>query len=105
MHPASQRAKRRNTVVGGVPSGDFRRIEGLGCHATPTHQHTADAKQARAEEHEAAGLRLAGIGTGAVHLHLGMTYAKLNDKTDAQAQLKKVMALAPNGKVGKVVDR
>jgi tetratricopeptide (TPR) repeat protein len=36
-----------------------------------------------------------------IHLHLGLTYSKLNDKTDAIAQLKKAQALAPNGKVGK----
>jgi tetratricopeptide (TPR) repeat protein len=36
-----------------------------------------------------------------IHLHLGMTYSALNDKTDAIAQLKKAQALAPNGKVGK----
>jgi len=36
-----------------------------------------------------------------IHLHLGLTYSKLNDKTDAVAQLKKAEALAPNGKVGK----
>jgi tetratricopeptide (TPR) repeat protein len=36
-----------------------------------------------------------------IHLHLGLTYDKLNDKADAIAQLKKAVALAPNGKVGK----
>jgi tetratricopeptide (TPR) repeat protein len=36
-----------------------------------------------------------------IHLHLGLTYSELNDKTDAIAQLKKAQALAPNGKVGK----
>jgi tetratricopeptide (TPR) repeat protein len=36
-----------------------------------------------------------------IHLHLGLTYSKLNDKTDAIAQLKKAASLAPNGKVGK----
>lgn len=36
-----------------------------------------------------------------IHLHLGLTYDKLNDKTDAIAQLKKAAALAPNGKIGK----
>jgi hypothetical protein len=30
-----------------------------------------------------------------------MTYAKLNDKADAQLHLKKAAALAPNTKVGK----
>jgi hypothetical protein len=73
----------------------------LRCYA-PAEEHAGGANQTAAEEHEAAGLRFAGIGAGAVHLRLGMTYAKLNDKTDAQAQLKKAMALAPNGKVGKV---
>jgi tetratricopeptide (TPR) repeat protein len=36
-----------------------------------------------------------------IHLHLGLTYSELNDKTDAIAQLKRAQALAPNGKVGK----
>ena len=36
-----------------------------------------------------------------IHLHLGLTYNELNDKTDAIAQLKKAQALAPNSKVGK----
>jgi hypothetical protein len=36
-----------------------------------------------------------------MHFHLGMTYIKLNDKTDAQLHLKKAAALAPASKVGK----
>jgi Flp pilus assembly protein TadD len=36
-----------------------------------------------------------------MHFHLGMVYAKLNDKSDAQVQLKKATALAPTTKVGK----
>ena len=35
-----------------------------------------------------------------MHLHLGMTYAKLNDKPDAQLHLKKAVALAPNSRAG-----
>jgi Flp pilus assembly protein TadD len=35
-----------------------------------------------------------------MHLHLGMTYAKLNDKSDAATHLKKATALAPNTKTG-----
>jgi tetratricopeptide (TPR) repeat protein len=36
-----------------------------------------------------------------IHLHLGMTYSKLNDKADAQLHLKKAAALAPTTSVGK----
>jgi tetratricopeptide (TPR) repeat protein len=36
-----------------------------------------------------------------LHYHLGMTYLKLSDKTNAQAQLKKAAALDPTGKTGK----
>jgi Flp pilus assembly protein TadD len=36
-----------------------------------------------------------------MHLHLGMTYAKLNDKSDAQVHLKKAETLAPNSKIEK----
>jgi tetratricopeptide (TPR) repeat protein len=36
-----------------------------------------------------------------IHYHLGMTYIKMNDKADAQLHLKKAVALAPTGKVGK----
>jgi Flp pilus assembly protein TadD len=35
-----------------------------------------------------------------MHLHLGMTYAKLNRTGDAVPQLKKAESLDPNGKVG-----
>jgi cellulose synthase operon protein C len=35
-----------------------------------------------------------------MHFHLGMTYAKLNDKSDAQIHLKKAATLAPNTKTG-----
>jgi len=35
-----------------------------------------------------------------VHYHLGMTYLKLNDKSDAKVQLAKAVALAPAGQVG-----
>jgi Flp pilus assembly protein TadD len=35
-----------------------------------------------------------------MHYHLGMTYAKLNDKSDAETHLKKAAALAPNTKTG-----
>jgi tetratricopeptide (TPR) repeat protein len=36
-----------------------------------------------------------------MHFHLGMTYAKLNDKTEAQEQLKKAASLDPKGRVGR----
>jgi Flp pilus assembly protein TadD len=36
-----------------------------------------------------------------IHYHLGMTYSKLNDKTNAQLHLKKAQTLAPNSKTGK----
>jgi tetratricopeptide (TPR) repeat protein len=36
-----------------------------------------------------------------IHLHLGLTYSKLNDKSNAELHLKKAAALAPNSKVGK----
>jgi tetratricopeptide (TPR) repeat protein len=31
-----------------------------------------------------------------IHYHLGMTYSKLNDKTNAELHLKKAVSLAPN---------
>jgi tetratricopeptide (TPR) repeat protein len=36
-----------------------------------------------------------------MHFHLGMTYSKLNNKTQAQLHLKKAAALEPNSKTGK----
>ena len=36
-----------------------------------------------------------------IHYHLGMTYTKLNDKTNAALNLKKAVALAPDSKSGK----
>jgi hypothetical protein len=36
-----------------------------------------------------------------MHLHLGMTYGKLNDKSDAVLHLKKAAALAPNSKTSR----
>ena len=39
--------------------------------------------------------------SASIHLHLGLTYEKLDDKTDAIVQLKKAAALAPNSKAGK----
>lgn len=36
-----------------------------------------------------------------IHYHLGMTYSKLGDKTDAAAQLKKASDLAPNTQTAK----
>jgi Tfp pilus assembly protein PilF len=36
-----------------------------------------------------------------MHLHLGMTYSKLNDKANAQLHLKKAAALEPNSRTGK----
>jgi len=37
----------------------------------------------------------------AMHFHLGMTYVKMNDKTNATPHLKRAMALEPTSKVGK----
>jgi Flp pilus assembly protein TadD len=37
-----------------------------------------------------------------INLHLGMTDAMLNDKSDAQVHLKKAISIAPNSKTGKV---
>jgi hypothetical protein len=36
-----------------------------------------------------------------MNLHLGMTDAMLNDKSDAQVHLKKAISLDPNSKTGK----
>jgi tetratricopeptide (TPR) repeat protein len=36
-----------------------------------------------------------------IHLHLGMTYDKLNDKPNALLHLKKAVAIAPDSKAGK----
>jgi tetratricopeptide (TPR) repeat protein len=36
-----------------------------------------------------------------MHLHLGMTYSKMNDKSDAVLHLKKAAALAPNSKTSR----
>jgi tetratricopeptide (TPR) repeat protein len=36
-----------------------------------------------------------------MHLHLGMTYIKMDRKADAVLQLKKAVAIDPNGKAGK----
>ena len=40
-------------------------------------------------------------GNASVHYHLGMTYAKLGNKTDAATQLKKAAELAPETQTGK----
>jgi tetratricopeptide (TPR) repeat protein len=39
--------------------------------------------------------------SASMHLHLGMTYVKLNDKADALTHLKKATALDPSSKAGK----
>jgi len=40
-------------------------------------------------------------GNASIHYHLGMTYSKLNRKSDAQAQFGKAISLAPNSQVMK----
>jgi Flp pilus assembly protein TadD len=41
----------------------------------------------------------------AIHYHLGMTYAKLSNSTDAVTHLKKAAALAPNTQTAKDADK
>ncbi len=41
----------------------------------------------------------------AIHYHLGMTYAKLSNSTDAITHLKKAAALAPNSQTAKDADK
>jgi Flp pilus assembly protein TadD len=41
----------------------------------------------------------------AIHYHLGMTYAKLSDSTNAVTHLKKAAALAPNTQTAKDADK
>jgi Flp pilus assembly protein TadD len=41
----------------------------------------------------------------AIHYHLGMTYAKLSNSTDAVTHLKKAVALAPNTQTAKDADK
>jgi tetratricopeptide (TPR) repeat protein len=41
----------------------------------------------------------------AIHYHLGMTYTKLSDNSDAVIHLKKAAALAPNSQTAKDADK
>jgi Tfp pilus assembly protein PilF len=40
-----------------------------------------------------------------MHYHLGMTYAKLSNNSDAVIQLKKAVTLAPNSQTAKDADK
>jgi len=77
--------------------------------AMPDSPHTADTLAwvyfYKANYYAARDLLEATLKTNpdnaSMHLHLGMTYSKLNIKADAQLHLKKAAALAPNSQTGK----
>jgi tetratricopeptide (TPR) repeat protein len=78
-------------------------------HAMPDSPHTADTLAwvyfYKGNYYAARDLLEDALKTtpdnASMHLHLGMTYAKMNDKANAQLHLKKAAALEPNSKTSR----